>query len=291
MVAGVVTPATAQVVVGGQPAQVTGGKFTHPLWLSTPTQVVSVTAQAQGYAPAHTATTINYSPNLAAQLVASAAALTPARAAQAAAPAPAATASAAAIGALNQAIALPKSATSASATGAAASRKKATPTPTTPTHTTPTNTTPTHTTPPAPARPPASSAPPTSTGSGTSQPVSSPVSTVTRIKQSWETGCLQHVKGQNVVPYCRCVYNHLSATGTFTTTKTVNALLKKLHAYSNSGHLLALPRTIRTALLVCSPKLPVLDPLTGAPPLTPLPGLSHKPVPFPVIVRLHPKAH
>ena len=110
--------------------------------------------------------------------------------------------------------------------------------------------------------------------------------TVARIKQAWRTGCLTHVKGENVVPYCTCLYNHLSATGTFKTTTAVNGLLKKLHDYSKTGDPTTLPRAVQLALTVCAVKLPALAPIGTQPTLTRLPGLSHRRVPFPVIAKL-----
>ncbi|MGH2869181.1 MAG: hypothetical protein ACRDNK_16675 [Solirubrobacteraceae bacterium] len=295
VVAGTVTPATAQVMVGGQPAQVSSGRFTRSLYLASPRQVVTVTAQAQGYVATQAATTINYSPNLAAQLVASslgAPAKTPGT--------PGSKSTPATNNALNSALALPKSASSSGPSRSAPAHTTPThttpphtaPTHTAPTHTTPTHTAPTHTTPPTPAPSPAPAptpAPPSSGGS--SPPVSSPpVLTVDRIKQLWDAGCLKHIKGENVVPYCTCLYTHLSARGTFKTRATVNALLKKLRAYGKSGDLNALPRAIRVALSVCSAKMPPLSPMGGPPTLTKLPGLSHKRVPFPVIAKLRPKS-
>ena len=144
VVAGTVTPTNAQVLVSGQPAQVSGGRFTRSLFLASPRQVVTVTAQAQGYVAAQAATTVNYSPNLAAQLVASSSALnTPA----ANAPGAPGSSSTPAANALNSALALPKSATSSSGPAASA------PAHTTPTHATPPPT-PTHTTPTHAARRP-----------------------------------------------------------------------------------------------------------------------------------------
>src|SRR5665213_165984 len=147
VVVGTVTPANAQVMVGDQPAQVSKGRFTRPLYLAAPSQVVTVTAQAQGYIAAQAATTIHYSANLAAQLVASASALN----AQSAVPVSSTTAtkaSQAAVSALHQALALPAGAGSpdiGSGSGSAAKHK--TSKSTAPTHTTPTPTTPTTTTP------------------------------------------------------------------------------------------------------------------------------------------------
>lgn len=283
VVAGTVTPVNAQVLVSGQPAKVSGGRFTRSLYLATPRQVVTVTAQAQGYVAAQAATTINYSPNLAAQMVASSSALnTPTPSAPGT---PGSSSTPATNNALNSALALPKSATSSSAPA---------PAHTTPTHTTPAPA-PTHTTPaptPAPSPSPSPAPSPTPPSSGApSPPAAPPVLTVDRIKQLWDAGCLKHVKGENVVPYCTCLYHHLSARGTFKTPATVNALLKKLRAYGKSGDLNALPRAIRVALSVCSAKMPPLTPMGGQPTLTKLPGLSHKRVPFPVIIKLHPKSN
>ncbi|MGH9060211.1 MAG: hypothetical protein ACRDZY_11960, partial [Acidimicrobiales bacterium] len=184
VVAGTVTPVNAQVLVSGQPATVSGGRFTRSLYLATPREVVTVTAHAQGYVAAQTATTINYSPNLAAQLVASSSALA----------SPPAASPSGANNALNSALALPKSSTSSSRSSGSRPAHT-TPAHTTPAHTTPAPTTPapTHTTPTTPAPAPA---PAPSPSGGASPPASSPpVLTVDRIKQLWETGCLKHVKG------------------------------------------------------------------------------------------------
>ncbi len=293
VVAGTVTPANAQVLVAGQPAQVSGGRFTRSLLLASPHQVVTVTAQAPGYLAAQAATTVSYSPNLAAQLVASSSALTGTTNSPGSSYTPAGNA-------LNSALALPKSASSSGPSTSAPAHKRATHTARrapAPAHTTPAHAAPPTPTPkptpkpapapapkpaPAPAPKPAPAPAPAPPSSGGSRPPagSPPVLTVERIRQVWDAGCLKHVKGENVVPYCTCLYNHLSARGSFKTPTTVNALLKKLHDYGKSGDLQALPRAVRRALTVCSAKMPSLTATGGQPTLTRLPGLSHKRVPF-----------
>ncbi|MGI9185888.1 MAG: hypothetical protein ACR2GZ_13175 [Solirubrobacteraceae bacterium] len=268
------------MLVAGRPAQVSGGRFTRSLVLGTPSQVITVTAQAQGYVAAQAATTVNYSPNLAAQLIASSSALT--------APpggVPDAKSTPAANNALSAALALPNSAASSSG-GNGSAPVHATPPHSAAPHPAPAHTTPAHTTPP-----PAPSPPPPSSSGGSSPPANGPpVLTVARIKQVWDAGCLKHIKGQNVVPYCTCLYRHLSEQGTFKTRATVNALLKKLRGYGHSGDLNALPRAVRLALSVCSAKLPPLTPSGGQPTLTKLPGLSHNRVPLPGIPGLQSKS-
>lgn len=110
-VTGTVTPATAQVLVAGQPATVQAGSFRRTLRLDGSAQTVTVTAQAAGYAPAQANTQVSYSARLAAQLAAASRTLAapgPSAAASLSAASPPASASL-----LAQAVALPKPAPAA----------------------------------------------------------------------------------------------------------------------------------------------------------------------------------
>ena len=103
--------------------------------------------------------------------------------------------------------------------------------------------------------------------------------TVAQIRTLWEHGCLKHAKGQNIVPWCTCIYVHLQATGAFNSRAGVEHLIKEFDPWSRTGDPSILPRTLRTAVVTCQRYLPPLDPMTGKPVIRRLPELTHKPVP------------
>jgi hypothetical protein len=59
-VAGQVAPANASVAIGGRTVPVRNGSFVLPVQLQQPTQIITVTARAQGYDPARTTTTVSF---------------------------------------------------------------------------------------------------------------------------------------------------------------------------------------------------------------------------------------
>ena len=280
-VTGTVVPAGARVLVGGQPAQVSGSNFRRTVVLTAPRQILTVTAQADGYVPAQTDATVSYSAALAAQMSSASRALT------ARLPAPssgaALTASPTGAGALAQAVALNSSASPSRSTGAHRA------TSTTPTHVTPTpGTTPTPLTPaPGPIPSPPSPVP---TGGGTT-PAPAPVTTTPtplapspqaiteRIKRVWESNCLQAIKGSRVVPYCTCIYTHLESTGTFRTPAAVRDLVNRVDFWIRTGDDAHLNRAITRALATCQSRFPAPQSVDGPTTVSPLSGTSHLPVP------------
>jgi hypothetical protein len=251
VVAGTVTPATATVLVAGKPTPVIKGSFQRSLHLASPTQTITVTAQANGYTDSSTHTTVSYSSKLAAALFAAKKAASKAFAVHFATAAQVTKATprtfpGADPKAVNSAFPLPSQ---------SGTTPPSTPTPSTPT--TPTT--------------------PKSGGAPTS-PTPLPAD---QIRQLWDHGCLKHAKSQNVVPWCTCIYVHLQSTGAFTTRESVRNLIKEFGPWSRTGSASALPQALRTAVTVCQPYLPPLDPITGKPVVTRLPGLSHKPVAAP----------
>lgn len=272
-VTGTVTPATAQVMVAGKPATVRGGAFSRTVWLTGDSQSVAVTAQASGYAPAQVNTTVSYSPNLAAQLVASTQAL--------ASPGPAAAqalglSSGSSAGALASAVALPSSSPSKHS-ASKPPRKSTAPSPA-PTTSKPPTGKPT----PAPI-----TSPPVTTPAPAPAPVTtpapmpvlpSPAAIAARVKQHWEGNCLKGQSGKKVVPYCTCIYTHLVSTGAFKTPRTVNALVRRVNRYLHTGDASRLSKRIMRALVTCAPRYPAAESVAGRPTVTPLSGASHAPV-------------
>ncbi|HET9103604.1 MAG TPA: hypothetical protein VFN55_09645 [Solirubrobacteraceae bacterium] len=276
-VTGTVTPAGAHVLVGGQPAAVTGSSFRRNVVLTAPRQILTVTARADGYAPAQADTTVTYSAALAAQMKAAnralnVAAATPTSAALSAAPAGA--------GALAQAVALSGS---LPASGSRRTRPSAS---TTPSHSTPTpGTTPAPLAPsPGPGTTPAPLAPspaPAPTGAPTAPaPLTpSPQAITERIRQVWEHNCLKAIKGSKVIPYCTCIYTHLDGTGAFRSPASVRALVRRVNYFIRTGDSSRLGSAITRTLAVCQSRYPGAQAGGGPSAVTPLSGTSHRPVP------------
>jgi hypothetical protein len=263
-VTGNVSPTTATVVVGGQPAQVVKGSFKRALQIARANETIEVTASASGYRPVSAITKIGYSRALAAQLAAS----RPTQPQPVATPpnpfrvVPVRTApqlNGAAAKALNSAFALPSSPKTTSPS----------PTPTNPTSTTPSPT-------PSP-----------SPGSSPTSPSSPPTLTVAAIKQLWITGCVKAGKNGNYTPYCTCTYTHLEKNGALSSRARLLALVKKLLPFQRTHDPSKLPRFVRNAISACVAQLPPLDPLTGKPVITKLSGLSYRRAPVPKFPKLH----
>jgi hypothetical protein len=70
VVAGTVSPATATVMVGGQPATVVDGSYRRTLQMTEPTQTIAITGQANGYTDGSASTTVQYSPQAASRIAA-----------------------------------------------------------------------------------------------------------------------------------------------------------------------------------------------------------------------------
>jgi len=272
-VTGTVTPATAQVLVAGQPATVQGGSFRRALRLDGSAQTVTVTAQAAGYAPAQANTQVSYSAGLAAQLTAASRTL--------AAPRPSAAVSLsgtpASASLLAQAVALPKAAPAPKPTIPARRTRSTT------THSSSTASTPAHPTPspapptpaPAPPTPSPSPAPITTPAPAPIHP--SPAEIAAHVKQQWDSNCLQKRHGAKEVPYCTCIYTHLERTGAFKTPATVKALVRRVNRYIRTGDASHVTRAIMRALSTCQARFPASQPLGGRMSVTPLSGSPHQP--------------
>jgi Glucodextranase, domain B len=260
VVAGTVAPGTAQVLVSGQPAHVTHGSFTQSLRISQPSQTITISAQASGYASSSASTTIKYSPTVAGQIVAARAAQTALSHAvlpTSSPPRPAPPPSGGNSKAVNSAFALHAPATTTMPSSSAQGSSSPAQTPTTPT-TTPTS------------------------GTG-SQPVPAPapVPTIAQIKLLWLKGCAKAGKGENFTPYCTCTYYHLEKRRVLSSRSRLRSLMKKLEPFERTHDPARLPRFVRAAITACLPKLPPLERMTGHPALRKLPGLAHAPLPQP----------
>jgi hypothetical protein len=260
MVTGTVSPATAEVAVGGQPAKVVHGSFTRPLSLAQASETITVTAKASGYSTGSASTTVQYSPQIAAQLVAAKAAQV--RAAKLASITPknvntlAPATSGGGSKAVSSAFSLqsPKSGNSSGGSSGGGS---------------------------------------SSAGSGggssstpTSQPKSTPTPapplTVAEIKTLWIKSCVKANKNQKFASYCRCTYTHLESNGWLRSRDRVLALDRKLRRYDRTHNPADLPRFVRRAITACVSKVPPLDPLSsGKPVIKKLPGQAHGRVPSP----------
>lgn len=271
VVEGTVTPATAGVFVDSQPAKVVRGNFTRSLRIVQPTQTITVTAQASGYAPGSVSTTVQYSSALAHQLVS-------ARAAQIAVSQVATSGSprlqsaqqslAARIRTINSgfAVHVPARPSTTAPTPKRPTRNKSTPSPTKPPITTPA---------PPTTRPPTTTpTPPTARPGGA--PTRPPSLTVAEIKRLWLKHCAKAVRRVNLILYCTCIYNHLKRIGALSSRARVLALIKRLQAYERNYDPTKLPAFVRAAVQACLSKLPPLDPLTGKPVISRLPGLAHR---------------
>lgn len=268
-ITGVVTPAGAHVAVNGQPAQVTGSSFKGSLYVSTPNQKIVVSGAAHGYLGAQASTTVSYSANVAAQLVASAP--NPAK--------PATTPvsnTSATVSALTSAFGLPSSSPSgisqagpAKPTGGASSQPSSSTPPSTGSGTNGGS---------SPTSGSGSGAPSGSSGSTTPAPPT-PAQIAVAIRLAWVHGCVTVKAGQNIVPYCTCTYNHLA--GKLQTQAAENQLLNELKPYLQTGDFSKLPKAVRNAVTACISKLPPLDPATGSPVVRKLPGVQHGAAPAP----------
>ena len=258
-VTGTVSPATAQVLVGGQPAAVHGGSFHRTLRLDGSAQTVTVTAQAAGYVPAQADTRVSYSAGLAAQLVA--ASHTLAASTPSAAVSLSATSAPASASLLAQAVALPAAPPAPKhATTRAGSTTSSTPTSSTPT--------------PSPTLPSPSPAPVTTPAPVPAPP--SPAAIAARVKQQWESNCLQKPMGTREVPYCTCIYTHLEHTGAFKTPATVRLLVRRVNHFMRTGDVSHITRAVMRALTTCQARFPAAQSLGGRMTVTPLSSSHHR---------------
>lgn len=277
VVAGHVSPATANVLVDGKPAQVIHGSFKRSLLVAQPSQTITVTARATGYVATSATTTIQYSPTLAAQLAAAQAAQARAQSVAAIAASPTSTpnnlspgALSARSKALNSTFALPPQPTAPSATTSPA-RPPAPPR--NPSRAPGPTSQPTRTPTPRPPKPPNRPSGP---------PTAARTLRVAEVKLVCRTlgvkGC---VKTGKLTPYGACLYNRLRKTGAFSSRARLIALTKKLKPYTQTHDPSKLPAFVRLAISACISKLPALDPLTGKPVITRLPGLTQGQHPLP----------
>lgn len=261
-VMGTVIPAGAQVAVNGQPAKVTGTSFTRTLYISAANQRIVVSGVAQGYAPSQATTTVSYSHNVAQQLVAAAASqASAALSANAAVPA----------AQLSQAFGLPP--TIPGQPLPAVSRAKPAPASSTPSRRSGTATKPR--TPASTGKSGGSKVTTRPKASPAPVPVPTPAQVAAAVRSAWIHGCVHAQPGADVKPYCTCTYNHLA--GELQTPTEVRHVLRSLVPYLRNGDFGKLPRMIRRAVEICAGKLPPLDPVTGPPVISPLPGSSTPP--------------
>lgn len=271
IVTGTVTPATARVLVAGQPATVQGGSFRRTLRLDGSAQTVTVTAQAAGYAPAQANTRVSYSAGLAAQLVASHRALTAPNPSTAVSPTM--TGAPASARLLAKAVALPKLPAAPKHVGSAtttSSRSTSSPTASTPTASTPTPSPVTTTPSPSPA-PVTAPAPPAV--------APTPAAIAAQVKRHWESNCVQKQKGAKTVSYCTCIYTHLQGTGAFKTPATARGLVRRVNHYIRTGDASHVTRKIIRALSTCQARFPASESLGGKTTVTPLSASHHRAAP------------
>ncbi len=283
MVTGSVVPVTAQVSVDGKPAQVSGGSFRRTLWVSAQNQRITVTGAARGYSLGSATTSVTYSPNVAAQLVADTASWKkspPVSAGPAGSHLTAADQSA-----INSAFGL-----SPGARTAARARGRKT-----------TSSTPARKVgsaggsgkggSSAPSGKPSggssgSSGKPSGGSSGSTPtpphkttpappPKPTPAQITAAIKHAWVHGCIKARKGANIVPYCTCTYKHLQSAGALSTQRRLHHLLRQLRPYERSGDFSKLPRLVRRAVSACLNKYPPTDPVKGRPKVKRLPTVNH----------------
>jgi hypothetical protein len=246
-VTGTVAPLDAVVRVAGQPASVGHGRFTRLLVLSRPTTTIEITAASTGHAPATITTTVHFSSELAASLIA---------------------AHKASVSTATQGVASVTAPSAAKAPVLRAAHPRSTgpaaPTPRSKT----TTTTTTMTTKPgsSPSAGSGSAAAPTS-----GPPAPAPLSPA-QIRQRYLKGCTSAGGGQPAVPYCTCIYEHLLQSGALTSPASIAALEHELSEFAQTQDIFKLPAYLRAALSECASKLPAA-PL----PVTKLPQLHHRP--------------
>jgi hypothetical protein len=268
-VLGKVTPANARVLVNGQTATVSGGNYQRTLYVGAAQQTITVVGEASGYRGGQASTTVNFSSALASQLSA-----TTSRLRHSPSPAAGSQLAPASKNQLQAAFALTGSGQSGQSPAAKSS---------------------------APQKPSGS---PASGGSGSSgsagnqpsgggssgggggtssgpssnpSPPSGPTPTQVRaaIKKAYVGLCEKSEKGKNLVPYCRCMYNHLESAGSLSSNSRLRALRKAMQPYYRTHDPAKLPRVMRRALDACETRLPPADPLGGPPTVTKFPGVGH----------------
>jgi hypothetical protein len=282
-VAGTVSPATAAVMVGGEPAHVVGGSFKKTVQITGGSATITITGNATGYAQGVASTTVQYSPHLASELAASQVG----QAARAGGSNQSKHAKPAGPNAGHQhttrrAPAKHTSTSTSSQPQAAASTTPASnpaPAPT-----------------PAPSPQPSHHAPANNAGHASSHKTdthhktdtnqkgsthhktqaghkpSKPKLTVADIKKLWIRGCVKAGKNHEYVAYCQCTYRHLEQAGALRSRERLLKLERELARYARTHDFTALPRYVRQAMSTCASKLPPLDAMTGTPKITKLPG-------------------
>lgn len=271
MVTGTVTPATAHVVVNGQPAKVSGGEFKRSLWVGAQNQPITVVGDAPGYTSGKATSEVSYSPGVAAQLVAAATpTLKTAPSGISSSRRISASLGPTGTAAIDAAFSLssPSHSHSPSSTGSSGAHPTSSSSPTSG--------------PPSSGSGNASSGGSTSPTSGGSAPSSSPPSPpppptpaqiAAAIKRYWVHHCITRQKQGSVVAYCTCTYRHLEKAGALSTKQRYEHLIKQLQPYERTGDETKLPKFVQAAVAACVNVYPPADPLTGGK-VSQLPGVN-----------------
>lgn len=316
VVAGTVSPATANVTIGGEAVKVVNGSYNVPLHMTSPSETITVSGQASGYTPGSATTTVQYSAAMASAISAAESTLSsdpqpntspahksssaPGQAAKAAAKPP------------THAPAVVATAAKQSSSGAKPAASHSTGHASTTHHTSSTHHTSTHRASTHHTSAHHTSAHHTSThkagthsgsskhsssarhsgdksahtskpSSGTSgsgrQPEQRTVWTVKNIKQLWINGCVKAGAGASYKPYCRCTYAHLSKAGELKSHRRLKELMRKLRPYERTHDVAKLPAAVRRAIFDCASKLPPLEPMVAKPSVNKLPGTSYPSTP------------
>jgi hypothetical protein len=262
-IAGTVDPADAQVVIGGRRAPVSRGAFTQSIWLGASSQTITVNAQATGYTPAVTRTTVLYSPEAASQIAAAQASATTVptfvgrtsaiMAASFSLPSASAGSPAGGTkgaGAANSAFPISGSGSasgsgsgsgsgSSSGSGSGSSKKPAT-------------------TPPSPAQP---------------QPL-----TAGQVHKLYLQACVKGNGGKTVTSFCRCTYREITLAGRLKTGPSLAALRRALRPYDRTHNPAVLPAYLHKAILECVQDLPG-NSVTARPVLKRFPSLNQPQLP------------
>lgn len=292
-IAGTVSPADAQVMIGGRAVQVVRGAFTQSTWLASSSETITIAARAHGFVPAVSRTTVSYSSQTAAQILsarmtavqplvfalrASTGTLTSTPVALRAPPSPAAAT-------VNSAFSI-----SGPGTGAPAPSPGPGATPRGPGTTPPPSGAPSPgpgATPPpsgAPSPGPGATPPPSgapSPGPGASQPQPQPQPqplTAAQIQQLYVQSCVKHSGGPAGTSYCQCTYRHIAATGALRSTQSLTALRRSLLPYERTHNVRRLPAYVHQAILACLQDLPDNN-VAAAPVVNRLPSLNYPGIP------------
>ena len=261
-IAGTVTPVDAAVTIAGHAVQVHGGGFAFPMALAGGSRTIIVTAQAHGYEPAKTTTTVTYSGQ---------------------------TASAIAAGRGSATRVVAKTVTPPSFALAPVSPKQPA---TTATPASTSNSSPSTVLALPPAAPPAAPTPPTTPAPGSPGTTSTPTVTPTppapqpvvwtpaEIHKTYVASCVRGNGGPSVTGFCQCTYKQIALRGGLRSRASLYGLVRALRPYERTHNLALLPRLVRRALVKCVQFLPDNN-VAAKPVIKRLPSLAHRRIPAP----------